>query len=178
MKIYTRRGDGGESTLPGGERTGKDDIRMECLGCLDELSAHLGVLIADVEDARLCDMLHTIQLTLFSVGCTLGVDVADAISLKITNEVLALEHSIDELSAMVPPFSGFVLAGANRASAQAHVCRTVCRRTERRFVAVGQRTAALEASMKYLNRLSDYLFLVARVLEKGGDMRNDNIGRV
>lgn len=178
MKIYTRRGDGGESTLPGGERTGKDDIRMECLGCLDELSAHLGVLIADMDDVRLREMLSTIQLALFAVGSTLGEDVSDTISQRLDNDVLALERAIDDLSAIMPPFNGFVLAGANRSSAQAHVCRTVCRRTERRFVAVSQRTAAVETSMKYLNRLSDYLFLVARVLEKGTDLRNDGVGRV
>lgn len=166
MKIYTRCGDGGETSLPGGERVGKDDVRVECLGCLDELSAHIGVLEAQISDAQLEDHLQGVQRNLFKVGVSLSCNPALGLVEFFDLETQLLEQAIDALSELVPPFDGFVLAGKNLPSAQAHMCRTVCRRAERCLASVGERTAELAAAMKYMNRLSDWLFLIARRLEE------------
>ena len=165
MKIYTRCGDGGETSLPGGGCVDKDSIRVECLGCLDELSAHIGVLVALIVDTRLQEQLRAVQYNLFDVGVSLSLSPDNELVEYFDCETTALEGLIDELSEHVPSFEGFVVAGGNLPSAQAHVCRTVCRRVERRLVGVDDRLPELAAAIRYVNRLSDWLFLVARYLE-------------
>ena len=158
----------------------KTHPRLEAYGTVDELSSHLGLLSSLLTDHHHRQTILTIQQTLFSLSALLATEPEskwqpEPLSPSHTEK---LEAEIDHLQQQLPALHSFIIPGGSQAACQAHVCRTVCRRTERRFVAVGQRTAALEASMKYLNRLSDYLFLIARMLEEGVDMRNDNIGRV
>ncbi len=161
MKYYTRRGDEGLTDLYGGQRVSKADARIEAYGALDELNAHLGLLVTLMDDSQeRTEVLH-IQEMLFAVG---ALTVSDGKTLPATvdeAEVVRMEASIDRLQAETPPLSSFVLPGGCPAAAQCHVCRTVCRRAERRLVALHNSTFFPEAARHYVNRLSDYLFALA-----------------
>ncbi len=160
-KIYTRKGDTGTTSLIGGERVPKHHERVEAYGTVDELSAHLGLLramlTAEHEDYA---FLLTIQKCLLELGAILAAPSADRGFDAICAE--RLEQRIDEISSALPPLREFVISGDNAPSAQAHVCRTVCRRAERHITALSAQPD--EAVCKYINRLSDYLFTLARHL--------------
>lgn len=144
MKIYTRTGDGGTTALANGTRTSKDDARVEAYGTVDELQACLGLLPASPQ-------LLIIQRQLFRLGGILAGLEGEAPGTE------GLEQEIDRLTASMPPRHCFIIPGGTGAAAQAHVCRTVCRRAERRAI-----TAEAPAGVvAYLNRLSDYLFTLA-----------------
>lgn len=165
-KVYTRRGDQGQTDLIGGVRISKADIRLEAYGTIDELSSHLGLLASMLADDEERQYLFHIQNTLFNVGCHLATDpeqtvLSDAARLP-EGEVARMEERIDLLTAALPPAKGFVLPCGCQAAAQAHVCRTVCRRAERCMVALAE-TATVDAEvMRFINRLSDYLFVFAK----------------
>jgi cob(I)alamin adenosyltransferase len=168
VKIYTRHGDRGETDLFGGPRVPKDHLRVEVYGALDELNACLGVCSASSGQADLRDAVQRIQRVLFELGSYLATpDSArrekSGLGAPGDDDVAALEAWIDGLSAELEPLRRFVLPGGCSAAAAFHVARTVCRRVERRAVGL-DRCEPLEGSaLRFLNRLSDLLFVMARV---------------
>jgi len=170
MKVYTRGGDGGETSLYGGLRVGKDDPRIWTYGEVDELNAALGLVAAEVTDEDLCDWLQRIQSTLFDIGAELATpDIDDAgkrrqaIPRVGERDVRLCEEWIDQLDRELTPLTHFVLPGGTRAAAALHLARTVCRRAERHAVALARDANLAPAVVRYLNRLSDLLFVMARV---------------
>lgn len=170
MKIYTRTGDRGTTSLVGGTRVQKTHRRIEAYGTVDELSAQLGLLATYLTDEEDLHFLQRVQHCLFAVGAQLATDVSHtplrAESVVPVTAVVAIEQEIDRLDALVPPLRDFVLPGGSRASALAHVCRTVCRRAERRILALQSEAQVDDTLLSYINRLSDYLFVLARKLNQ------------
>lgn len=165
MKIYTKTGDEGNTGLFGGERISKDDIRIEAYGTVDELNAHIGVLIAAIKETT-PTILKEIQSDLFIVGSQLATK--DSSKLMIagidTKRIEALEQQIDIMDADLPLLTSFVLPGGHTNSALAHVCRTVTRRAERHVVTLSRHETIDDEITIYLNRLSDYFFVLSRYL--------------
>jgi cob(I)alamin adenosyltransferase len=162
-RIYTRTGDGGTTGLADGSRVQKDAARIEAIGAVDELNSTIGVLLAEVlpEEARKC--LTDIQHDLFDVGGELSVP---GHAIMTTVHVSRLEQLLDRFNAGLPSLSDFVLPAGSRAAALAHVTRSVCRRAERRLVTLSREEKVEPAILQYLNRLSDLLFVLARVLNR------------
>ena len=167
--IYTRRGDEGQTDLVGGVRIKKTDARIEAYGTIDELSSHIGLLIAllknsDEERQRLVN----IQNHLFNIGTHLATDQSLTplyASAKLPQGVVGdLEKAIDRLNAQLPEPQGFILPGGTQAAAQCHVCRTVCRRAERRICELAATAIVGPDIIQYVNRLSDYLFILAKII--------------
>jgi cob(I)alamin adenosyltransferase len=169
LKIYTRKGDSGDTSLFGGQRVSKDDLRVQAYGSVDELNSMLGVVVAslppELEDWR--GALLEIQSDLFTLGANLATPETGAARPKhipdlLESRVTALEGWIDKLDEQLTPLRAFILPGGTESAAALHLARNVCRRAERRVVALA-RCAELEPVMlKYLNRLSDFLFTLAR----------------
>lgn len=169
MKIYTRTGDAGQTSLVGGIRVPKTHPRLEAYGTLDELNSHVGLLTSLVNDSTQRELLHAIQEDLFVVSSNLATDTTQqalpASGMVGEERVQALEQAIDKLSEMLPPQRAFILPGGCTPAAQAHVCRTVCRRAERRILALAEADVMVDATLLcYVNRLSDYFFMLARAL--------------
>lgn len=167
-RIYTKTGDAGETSLVGGQRTGKDELRLECYGTVDELNSHVGMAVAMAaapELQRLKDSLVRIQHELFNLGsilATLPEDVGPQQPRITGADVVRLEHEIDNMNEDLPALKSFVLPGGTVLNAQLHICRTVCRRAERLVVALNRLTGAEQANIRYLNRLSDAFFVQSR----------------
>ena len=175
VKIYTRTGDGGETSLFGGDRVGKGDDRLEAYGSLDELNAYLGWFRSTTREEDLALLVLTIQPVLFDLGAHLATpreaEKAQRILPPIREEsVKRLEEAIDRLEAELPPLTAFILPGGTEESAILQVARAVCRRGERAVVrAVKEHDVPLPpAGLPYLNRLSDLLFVMARVVNRRG----------
>ncbi len=169
MKIYTRTGDQGKTSLVGGQRVCKTCTRLESYGTIDELCSHIGLLVTYCTDTHDCEFLMAIQGQLFVVGGYLATDTSqrDVHPGNIVKEemVASLEQEIDVINATLPPFRCFILPGGCRAAALCHVCRTICRRAERRILALAEEGAEIDGNViAYINRLSDYLFVLARKL--------------
>ena len=171
MKIYTRTGDDGETSLFGGTRVPKHDPRVDAYGEVDELNAWLGLVRASRLDPDLDEPLVRIQRDLFALGAQLA-DPSDAVAARVTKAVLGdadverLEALIDRLEGELAPLRRFILAGGTPAGAALHVARTVCRRAERRMTALAPPVDA--SLLRYVNRLSDLLFVLARVVNHRG----------
>lgn len=168
MRIYTKTGDAGETSLFGGGRVGKDAARVDAYGELDELNAVLGLVRAEVDDRELDALLERLQVELFTVGAVLATPrdtkAAGVIPQVEAAWIEAQERDIDRLDATLPAMTHFILPGGSRASASLHLARTVCRRVERRVVPL-LRSGEIGAEVGiYLNRLSDLLFVLARVV--------------
>lgn len=167
-RIYTKLGDGGETHLGDRSRVSKADPRIEAYGQVDELGANIGfaLTLPDMPE-RTAEWLRRIQNDLFDLGADLAVPEADPRErLRLLPEqVQWLEQRCDEVNAGLEPLRSFVLSGGTPAAAWLHVCRTVCRRSERRVVALGE--AASPQTLRYLNRLSDLLFILARDANHG-----------
>lgn len=168
MKIYTRRGDGGETDLFGGERVGKDALRVEVYGEVDELNSFVGLAAAHSSHADLEGLLQSIQSTLFDVGSHLATPDAGhrekaSVPSASVEDIDELEACIDRYESELEPLKSFVLPGGSQAAAAFHVARTVCRRAERRAVALNAAEPLDPTLLKYLNRLSDLLFTLARL---------------
>ena len=166
-KVYTRTGDKGTTDLIGGVRIAKNSTRLEAYGTIDELSSHLGLLVALLpEDYDERPLLLRIQNNLFNVGCHLATDQSQSPlypSAQLPDgETKRLEEAIDTIVALLPEAQGFVLPGGVSAAAQCHVCRTVCRRAERCIAALAEEATVGEEITRYVNRLSDYLFILAK----------------
>jgi cob(I)alamin adenosyltransferase len=170
VKIYTRTGDSGETALLGGKRVSKADPRVAAYGEVDELNAWLGFVRAGTLEARLSTMIEEIQRDLFAIGARLadpGGKVADRVEkTAVTSEdVKRLEDWIDLLESEVPVLRRFILTGGSLSGASLHVARTICRRAERTVVGLGREHVESDI-LVYLNRLSDLLFVMARVANR------------
>lgn len=165
-KVYTRRGDMGKTSLVGGQRVSKASARLEAYGTVDELSSHLGLLAAMLADGSDKEMIIRIQNCLFNVCTNLATDQEQTelypSAYLPDGEIEAMEQKVDEIMKMLPERQGFVLPGGTKEAAQAHVCRTVCRRAERRIVALSEVAKITPSVLQYVNRLSDYLFVLAK----------------
>jgi cob(I)alamin adenosyltransferase len=168
VKIYTKRGDQGETDLMGGGRVSKDCVRVEAYGAVDELNACLGQCAADSAHDDLREIIRDIQSSLFDLGGYLASPDAErrekaSIPQPEDPDVENLEARIDVLEGELEPLKRFILPGGTRAAAALHLARTVCRRAERRGVALHRLEPLSAAALRYLNRLSDLLFVMARV---------------
>lgn len=172
MKIYTRTGDEGKTSVIGGGRVDKDDVRVEAYGEIDELNAFVGqaAALALLKDGsggagwtELAERLAIIQHELFDCGSDLSYANPEPGKMKVSGEMAArLERWIDEYESMTPPIRRFILPGGSPLAATLHVCRTVCRRAERRAVALAAERPCPKEVGQYLNRLSDFFFAAAR----------------
>ena len=164
MKIYTRRGDAGETGLFGGKRLPKSHLRIESYGTVDELNSHIGYLSDIVEDEKTVTLLRSIQSTLFTIGSQLATDPDKDLSLpQITaSDIEKLEQAIDRMEEKLPQLKAFVLPSGHPHGSAAHIARTVCRRAERRVVELSMSESVDPILVTYLNRLSDLLFVMAR----------------
>lgn len=168
-KVYTKTGDKGMTSLVGGIRIKKNDLRLEAYGSVDELSAHLGMLASMLKpDNPERDVIIRIQNNLFNVCSHLATDQSTTPLYPSAHladgEIDFLEHRVDELMNILPTRQGFVLPGGSPAASQAHICRTVCRRAERRMVDLAERATVGPEMLQYVNRLSDYLFVLAKII--------------
>jgi cob(I)alamin adenosyltransferase len=161
-KVYTRTGDDGTTALAGGVRVGKDARRVACYGTVDETNSALGAAIAARVDPRLAGMLARIQNELFHLGAELCAPAGTAGPRIEARHVTVLESDIDALQGDLAPLANFVLPGGAPGAAQLHVARTVCRRAERLVVGLARREDVSPEAIRYLNRLSDLLFVMAR----------------
>ena len=166
--IYTRTGDKGTTSLVGGGRVLKTHERLEAYGTVDELNSHLGLLETYITEKGDKDFLLFIQNKLFSVGAYLATDHNQTEykpnSMLFEEDIVKLEKEIDTIDEKLPKLTSFIIPGGCRASAQAHICRTVCRRAERRIIALHQGYEIDEYITTFMNRLSDYLFILSRKL--------------
>jgi cob(I)alamin adenosyltransferase len=168
VKVYTRRGDRGETDLLGGPRVAKDHLRVEAYGAVDEFNAALGTALADTTHQDIRDLGRSIQETLFDLGAYLSSPDAprrkpSRVRELSAAEVEALETRIDAFEKELEPLRHFVLPGGTSAAAAFHVARTACRRAERRAVSLDREVPLEATALRYLNRLSDLLFVLARV---------------
>jgi cob(I)alamin adenosyltransferase len=162
-KIYTRTGDDGTTGLANGSRVAKDDPRIESMGDVDELNSVLGALLAETlpDEVRAC--LTDVQHDLFDLGGELSLPGHSVMS---EAHVVRLEKLLDGFNAGLPALKDFILPGGSRAAALAHAARSTCRRAERRVIALSRREPPPRVASRYLNRLSDLLFVLARVLNR------------
>ena len=167
-KVYTRGGDKGLTSLVGGQRVSKASTRLEAYGTVDELSSHLGLLAAMLPESHEQQMVVRIQNCLFNVCTNLATDQEQTPLYPSAHlpegEIQILEQEVDTILAELPERQGFILPGGTQEAAQAHVCRTVCRRAERRIVALSEVALVSPEVQQYINRLSDYLFVLAKKL--------------
>ena len=164
-RIYTRTGDDGTTGLADGSRLAKDSPRVASMGDLDELNANLGVLLANSLPDAIHETLIDAQHALFDIGAELAIPTASIID---DARVEALEAALDAINAGLPPLKEFILPGGGAGAGAAHVARAVCRRAERGIVALAREEPVNDASRRYVNRLSDYLFVAARILARAG----------
>jgi cob(I)alamin adenosyltransferase len=162
MKIYTRTGDRGETSLFGGARVAKNDPRIEAYGTIDELNSFLGVARAAWAESPIDGELARVQSDLFDAGAHLASPGTSRFPGIGNERIEALEHGIDAMEAELAPLKNFILPGGTLAAAHLHVARSVCRRAERLVVALHDDTPPTESTIAFLNRLSDYLFVAAR----------------
>ena len=166
--IYTKTGDSGQTSLVGGQRVAKTHPRLEAYGTVDELTSHLGLLRSMLSEEQDKNFVLNIQKTLFSLSAQLATPPESKYQPEpfAEGQVEIIEAEIDRLQAELPPFRCFIIPGEGQASSQAHVCRTVCRRAERCILALPETCEVSAAILQYINRLSDYLFVLARRLEE------------
>ena len=169
MKIYTKAGDQGKTSLIGGTRVPKSHIRIETYGTVDELNSFIGLLNDLVLDAKINADLKEIQDRLFTVGSSLACDPEKESALRIPDlkeeDILRLENAMDAMNEVLAPMKSFIIPGGHQAISTAHIARCVCRRAERWCVNMQEEDLFVETLViKYLNRLSDYLFTLARYI--------------
>lgn len=175
MKIYTKTGDRGETGLFDGSRVSKDDPRVQAYGDVDEVNALLGAAAAFIEDGDIVDLLQGLQRDLFAVGARLADPRAER---EFTQEkarlsearVAELEQAIDRFEAQLTPLRRFILPGGSRGGAFLHLARTVCRRAERRIVSLSREVPIAPIVVQYMNRVSDLLFVTARLVNRRADV--------
>lgn len=162
-KIVTRTGDAGTTGLGDGSRVAKDSARIDAIGAVDELNSTLGTLLAEALPPAVAACLVEVQHDLFDLGGELSIPGSAAIS---EAQVVRLEEAVARFNTDLPPLKEFILPGGTRAAADAHVARTVCRRAERSLVRLGATATVRDPARRYINRLSDLLFVLARVLNR------------
>ena len=182
FKIYTKTGDKGETSLYGGTRVSKAAARVESYGTLDELNAFIGLAKAEISDEKVLNQLQKIQFDLFTVGSEAATPTdkmllangKNRLDLMISEkEITELELWMDDFDAELEPLKFFILPSGGKAAATLHVCRTVCRRAERTMVFLNETEEVRPELIKYLNRLSDYLFILARYISKISGEKED-----
>ncbi len=169
MKIYTKTGDLGTTSLLGGKRVNKSDLRLEAYGTIDELNAFIGLLRSQKIDKQSIETLIVIQNNLFAIGASLATDNENnEFNLyKISQQDIdKIENEIDHIDEQLPKITNFVLPGGHPTVAYAHICRTICRRAERRIVELAKNTPIEKNIIIYINRTSDYFFVLSRKLTK------------
>lgn len=166
LKIYTKTGDKGTTSLLGGTKVLKSDLRIEAYGTVDELNSHIGLCRDLLKNKKQKKILLGIQNHLFIIGSLLASDLGKEIKMKLPElkeaNISFLEEEIDKMDSILPPMKNFILPGGNKTVSSIHIARTVCRRAERCCVKLQSETHSL--ILKYLNRLSDYLFVLARFI--------------
>ncbi|RAU83638.1 cob(I)yrinic acid a,c-diamide adenosyltransferase [Pontibacter arcticus] len=167
MKIYTKTGDKGKTSLIGGTRVAKSDVRIEAYGTVDELNSYIGLVRDQEVNCNRADILKEIQDRLFTIGASLASDPVKS-KMKTPDlhneDVLLLEQEIDNYTSEVPPLRAFVLPGGHQSVSFCHVARCVCRRAERIAIQLQQESEVEDLVIIYLNRLSDYLFALCRIM--------------
>lgn len=175
--IYTRTGDSGKTSLVGGARVPKTHVRLEAYGTVDELNSFLGLLVSRLSNDEDKAFVQWVQNSLFVVGSYLATDSEKtelrAASIVTPERVEKVEAEIDRLDSQLPPLKAFVLPGGDEVAALCHVCRTVCRRAERRILALAEEVHVADELLAYVNRLSDYLFVLSRKINL--DNKKDEI---
>ena len=175
MKIYTKTGDKGETALYGGTRVSKASARVDSYGNIDELNSFIGLAKSGINDGKVLGQLKKIQFDLFTVGSEAATPTdklmltngKSRLSLMISEtEIEELEHWMDDFESELQPLQYFILPGGGKSATTLHVCRTVCRRAERSLVFLNETEEVRPELIKYLNRLSDYLFVLARYVSK------------
>ena len=167
MKIYTKGGDKGETGLFGGERVPKNSPRIEAYGTIDELNSYIGLAITETKSKEVQELLNNIQNRLFTVGSDLATPLNEKTEKydipRVSKEFFeAAEKQIDKFENELEPLKNFILPGGGRAAAELNICRTICRRAERRVVALNNSEKVGENIIIFLNRLSDLFFVLAR----------------
>jgi cob(I)alamin adenosyltransferase len=166
MKIYTKTGDTGQTALLGGRRVSKAELRIDAYGTVDELNAWIGLVRDQPVNKSRQDLLKAVQDQLFIIGSGLALDPEQPIKMTLpsltADEVLALEIAIDAIDATLPELRSFILPGGDQAVSFCHLARTVCRRAERLVIALDAVSPVQPVVIQYLNRLSDYLFVLSR----------------
>lgn len=166
MRVYTKTGDDGTSGLIGGTRVEKYDLRLESYGTVDELNSWIGLICSQKIDPTSRDLLLSVQNNLFVIGARLATDLSKTdLSAKLNlkaEEIAKLENEMDRILDQLPPMEHFVLPGGSNAISYCHLARTVCRRAERRVCQLAKEVSIPADLIKYLNRLSDYLFVLSR----------------
>ena len=163
-KVTTKTGDAGETGLGTGQRVQKNHPRIMVLGELDHLNSIIGWVISACEDKELAKPLKNIQQDIFNIGADMSLPERDADLLK-KERLTDLEHQIDSITSILPPLKEFILPGGSEFISRIHIARTSCRNTEREMISMFNIEEASELHGKYINRLSDYLFLVARLVK-------------
>ncbi|HEY8734757.1 MAG TPA: cob(I)yrinic acid a,c-diamide adenosyltransferase [Puia sp.] len=168
-KIYTKTGDAGNTSLIGGTRVPKSHVRINAYGTVDELNSFIGLLNDQLSDMHGRETLRAIQDRLFTIGSSLACDPEKEIAMKLPDlhesDIIILEKEIDEMNAKLPEMKSFILPGGNVVVSTAHICRTICRRAERSIVELNDlEPLGQPLIMKYLNRLSDYFFVLGRFI--------------
>lgn len=171
MKIYTKTGDKGSTSLIGGTKVPKSHLRIEAYGTIDELNSHIGLCRDLIADEKVRELIRCIQDRLFTIGSTLATDPDKEIKMQLPDlkdeDISILETTIDAMNASLPDMRNFILPGGHPTVSQIHIARCVCRRAERCVVRLEMETGASDPLvLKYLNRLSDYLFVLARYVGK------------
>ena len=164
-KITTRTGDAGETGLGDGSRVPKDSLRVRALGELDELNSAIGLVLAEEVPAETAELLSQVQHDLFDLGGEISIP---GHALLTEAAVARLESAIEAWNGELPPLKEFILPGGTRAAAAAHLARTICRRAERALVGLGGKEKVSDDARRYLNRLSDLLFIAGRRLNRHG----------
>jgi cob(I)alamin adenosyltransferase len=166
FKIYTKTGDTGQTGLFGGHRVSKSHLRVDSYGTVDELNAFIGALRDACTDTHLREVLFTVQNRLFTLGAHLASDPKKHPPTPdlLPADIELLEQEMDAMDAHLPPLRNFILPGGHPTVSACHICRTVCRRAERLVVALHQKDPVDPLALQYLNRLSDYFFILGRYL--------------
>jgi len=173
MKIYTKTGDQGETAIFGGKRLPKNDLRIEAYGTVDELNAYLGLIRDYTSSSSIRPLLKEIQDRLFTLGSILASDPDKALSTPDlqSEDIILLEQQMDAFNEQLEPLRNFILPGGHPLVSHCHVARCICRRAERRVVSLSQEAAVPGIIIQYLNRLSDFLFVLARKLANDLEVR-------
>lgn len=173
MKIYTKTGDDGSTGLQGGKRILKSNIRIKAYGTVDELNASIGLILSSKFDDELEKLLRKIQNELFVAGSDLSNSDLSSSEHRVTSEMVEnLEKNIDRLENELPPITNFIIPGGHEIASLIHIARTITRRAETQVIALDEKEKVNEECKKYLNRLSDLLFVIARIVNKNNDFED------
>jgi cob(I)alamin adenosyltransferase len=168
MKIYTKTGDAGQTSLYGGKRLSKADLRVDAYGTLDELNSWIGLIKDEIHGTHIKDLLKEIQDRIFTISSHIASDPEAEMPLPdiFDQDITLLESEIDKMNEHLEPLKFFILPGGHRKVSEIHIVRTVCRRAERMIVSLSEHSKVESIIIIYLNRLSDYLFVLARFIAK------------